>query len=92
MMSASMVNAFLAWEHELGRAEEEDDCDLAMGSRIVRFVVRVIGAILPSLQEDCPGSADQTNHPCQLETRNNWQTKNKGGQNPREILRDHECL
>jgi hypothetical protein len=75
-----MVNAFLAWENELGRSDEPAARDMAIGSRIIRFVVRVIDAMLPSLQEECPGSADQTHHPCQLETIGRATTKT--GNNP----------
>jgi hypothetical protein len=80
MMSACMVNAFLAWENELGRCDEPEQRDMAIGSRIIRFVVRVIDAILPSLQGECPGSADQTHHPYQLETIGRATTKT--GSNP----------
>ena len=67
MMSTCMVNAFLAWENEVGKEVDESDEGMPIGSRVTRFVVRVIDAILPSLQE-CPDSVDRTHHPCQLET------------------------
>lgn len=66
MLSTCMVNAFHAWEYELGPDVHNDDTKIS--SRIIRFVVLVIDAILPSLQEG-PASPSQTsNHPCQLET------------------------
>jgi hypothetical protein len=80
MMSACMANAFLAWENELGRCDEPEQRDMATGSRIIRFVVRVIDAMLPSLQGGCSGSAGQTHHPCQLETIGGAVTKT--GNNP----------
>ena len=51
----------------MGKEVDESDEGMPIGSRVTRFVVRVIDAILPSLQE-CPDSVDRTQHPCQLET------------------------
>jgi hypothetical protein len=44
-----MVNAFLAWENEVGKEVYESDEGMPIGSRVTRFFVRVIDAILPSL-------------------------------------------
>jgi hypothetical protein len=63
MTSARVASAFLACENELGRSDEPDLRGMATGSRITRFVVSAIGAILPALQEERPGSAGQTHRP-----------------------------
>jgi hypothetical protein len=47
--STCMVNAFLAWENEVGKGIDETDEGTPIGSRVTRFVVRVIDAVLPSL-------------------------------------------
>jgi hypothetical protein len=52
---------------EVGKDVNEADEGMPIGSRVTRFVVRVIDAILPSLEE-CPDSVDRTHNPCQLET------------------------